>query len=137
MFFVLRLKGKKPRSKKVTFYLSGEHRAQRKSHHFLICAQWSSVKSCAVRMSNAILRMTWEVQGIRNMHDRHQTNSTPFRFKHVPKIVQLQLGNVKWHPPNFKLYQKYDKGLRLRLKSRWEGVLQNWATKQIIKLICS
>ena len=64
-----------PRLKKVTFYLSGECRAQRKSHHFLICA---------VRISNAILRMTLQVQGIRNMHYRNQTDRTPFRFKHVP-----------------------------------------------------
>ena len=84
-----------PRLKKVTFYLSGECWAQRKSHHFLICAQWSGVKSCAVRISNAILRMTLQVQGIRNMHYRNQIDRTPFRFKHVPWMVQLELGNIK------------------------------------------
>ena len=35
------------------------------------------MKSLAVRMSNAILRMTLQVQGIHNMHDGHQTNRTP------------------------------------------------------------
>lgn len=48
-----------------------------KSHHFLICAQWSGVKLCAVRMSDAVLRMTLKVQGIRYMHDERQTNRTP------------------------------------------------------------
>ena len=83
------------------------------------------MKSCAVRMSHAILRMTLKVQGIRNMQYRNQTNRTPIRFKDVSKMVQLELGNIKLHPPNFKPYQKDDNGLSLRLKSKWEGVLQN------------
>ena len=61
----------------VLIYLCGEDRAQRKEPPFLICAQWSGVKLCAVRMSDAILRMTLKVQGIRYMHDGHQTNRTP------------------------------------------------------------
>lgn len=69
---------KPPRSKKVTIYLSGEHRAQRKSHPKIFnFAQWSDVKSCAVRMFNVMLGMTLKVQGIRNIHNGHQTNHTP------------------------------------------------------------
>ena len=68
-----------PRLKKVTIYLSGEHRAQRKSHPKIFnFAQWSDVKSCAVRMFNVMLGMTLKVQGIRNINNGHQTNHTPF-----------------------------------------------------------
>ena len=40
-----------------------------------------------------------------------------------PKMIQLELGNIKWHPTDLKPYQKCDKGLRLRSKSKWEGTL--------------
>ena len=69
---------KPPRLKKGTIYLSGEHRAQRKSHPKIFnFAQWSDVKSCAVRMFNVMLGMTLKVKGIRNIHNGHQTNHTP------------------------------------------------------------
>ena len=66
-----------PRLKKVTIELSGEHRAQRKGHPKIFnFAQWSGVKSCAVRMFNVKLGMTLKVPGIRNIHNEHQTNHT-------------------------------------------------------------